>query len=123
MKYYLFHVQQLSRHEPKLCDFRWWAAAHSVQHANIPISVNLIKLSADIVQKLRGTLRYALGVLNDFPVELVVKSSSQSMSLLDQYMLHSISKLKINVSFACVDNCQSTYTCFNILAINVCTHF
>lgn len=97
MKYYVCYRKPQSC--LKYCDFRWWAAAHSVQHANIPIGINLIKLSSDIVHKLRGTFRYALGVLGDFPVEYISKSPSQSMYLVDQHMLHIITNLKQEVGF------------------------
>lgn len=74
-------------------------AAHSVQHANIPISANLVKLSYDTVQKLRGTIRYALGVLHGFPHELIHNFPNKKLSVLDKYILHASAELKSGVSF------------------------
>ncbi|KAK3909408.1 Isoleucine--tRNA ligase, mitochondrial [Frankliniella fusca] len=74
--------------------YGWWVAAHSVQHANIPIGVNLIQSSSDTLKKLRGTIKYALGALNGFPSRLLERTGDQKMYLLDLYMLHALTEFR-----------------------------
>lgn len=65
---------------------RWWIAAHSVQHAMIPVSDKLLEGSAEIVQKLRSVLRYMNGVLSKPRVTNETSSESKRKHL-DRYIL------------------------------------
>ncbi|KAE8737525.1 hypothetical protein FOCC_FOCC017012 [Frankliniella occidentalis] len=69
-------------------------AAHSIQHANIPIGISLIKSSSDSLKKIRGTIKYALGALHDFPPRLLESTTDQKMFMLDIYMLHALTDFR-----------------------------
>ncbi|XP_052888770.1 isoleucine--tRNA ligase, mitochondrial [Anopheles moucheti] len=46
------------------CDaLRWWVCAHATQNTSIPVSHKLLGTSAENVQKLRGILKFLLGVV------------------------------------------------------------
>ncbi|KAJ1527403.1 hypothetical protein ONE63_007385 [Megalurothrips usitatus] len=77
---------------------RWWVAAHSVQNANIPMSMNLMKSSYDIIQKLRGTIKYAVGALHDLPSKTVENIDQLNLFMLDKYMLHGLENLREEVN-------------------------
>lgn len=42
---------------------RWWVASHATQHTNIEVSRKLLESSGESVQKVRGVLKYLLGVV------------------------------------------------------------
>lgn len=65
---------------------RWWVAAHSVQHAAIPVGDKVLEGSAEVLQKFRATLRF----MNGFVGSSIKRGSSTSESFLDQFMLHSL---------------------------------
>lgn len=66
---------------------RWWIAAHSVQHAMIPVSDKLLEGSAEVVQKLRSVLRYINGVLSRKSSIPDKNSLRNSRTYLDRYIL------------------------------------
>ncbi len=75
---------------------RLWVA--SVNYSDdIPIGKNMLVQLAEIYRKLRNTIRYMLGNLNDFdPSTDYVKLSE--LSKLDAFMLHKLNKLIIDVN-------------------------
>ncbi|XP_059619412.1 isoleucine--tRNA ligase, mitochondrial [Phlebotomus argentipes] len=65
---------------------RWWIAAHGTQHTSILLSENILQASAENVHKIRGTLRYLIGVCGqmkerDFPEDL------SKFTFLDRFFL------------------------------------
>lgn len=64
---------------------RWWIAAHGNQDSLIHIGENVLKNSYDDVQKVRSTLRFALGALNDYKPK---KVEYGNLLLIDKYLLH-----------------------------------
>lgn len=73
---------------------RWWVAAHSTQHSLIPVSLKLLEDSANNLMKIRGTLKYLLGVIGKTSVDSI---NSENMTHLDKYILHTLSEFSANV--------------------------
>ncbi|KAK0168859.1 hypothetical protein PV327_002624 [Microctonus hyperodae] len=67
---------------------RWWVASHGVQHNQISITNNILKDSAESVQKIRMILRFLLGVLH--PYNVSNEETTADYSVLDKYMLHKL---------------------------------
>jgi len=61
---------------------------------DLRIGDNLIQKTIDLYRKLRNTFRYLLGTLFDFDNTQIIEYNK--LTLLDQYMLHRLSKLKEN---------------------------
>ncbi|XP_063701392.1 isoleucine--tRNA ligase, mitochondrial [Culicoides brevitarsis] len=72
---------------------RYWIAAHSVQHAMIPVSDKLLEGSAETVQKLRSTLRYMNGVLS----KEVSTGNAANRTHLDRYILSLLHEFDENI--------------------------
>ncbi|XP_011310273.1 isoleucine--tRNA ligase, mitochondrial [Fopius arisanus] len=64
---------------------RWWVANHGVQHMQIPIVNDVLKESAESVQKIRAVLRFLLGALHE---EDLGGEAKAEYLLLDKFMLH-----------------------------------
>ncbi|XP_022185794.2 isoleucine--tRNA ligase, mitochondrial [Nilaparvata lugens] len=64
---------------------RWWVAAHSLQHARVPVSSTHLSDSQQCVKKLRLLLKFALGVINDLPSPM---NRNVDLFIIDQYMMH-----------------------------------
>lgn len=75
---------------------RWWVAFHANQDSIAHVSENVLKGSADEVQKLRSTLRFALGSLFDYKD---VEFTYDDILLIDKYLLHLLYEYKSQVSF------------------------
>lgn len=70
---------------------RWWVASHGTQHMSITVSDKLLQQSADNLSKVRGTLRYLNGVVNqekNQPEDLSL--AKQDSSYLNKYLLHQL---------------------------------
>lgn len=70
---------------------RWWIAAHGTQHTSIHLSENILQASAESIQKIRGILRYLIGICGqmhqrDFPSDLT------EFSHMDRYFLGKLSE-------------------------------
>ncbi|XP_053686142.1 isoleucine--tRNA ligase, mitochondrial [Sabethes cyaneus] len=74
------------------CDtLRWWVAAHAIQNTSIPVSHKLLSSSGESVQKIRGILRFLLGVVPDLDVE--TKLTESNLKLVDKYFLQQLQQL------------------------------
>ncbi|XP_077493829.1 isoleucyl-tRNA synthetase, mitochondrial [Amblyomma americanum] len=66
---------------------RWWVAAHTSNHENVPVAKHVLAGCQENVAKLRGTLRFCLGALSDFD-HLHHALPYDAMLPLDRFMLH-----------------------------------
>lgn len=66
---------------------RWWVASHGTQHMSITVSDKLMQQGAENLSKVRGTLRYLNGVINQKEQKL---SMPINESYLNKYLLHSL---------------------------------
>ncbi|TDG50256.1 hypothetical protein AWZ03_003161 [Drosophila navojoa] len=66
---------------------RWWVASHGTQHMSITVSDKLMQQAAENLSKVRGTLRYLNGVIQQKEQKL---SMSINDSYLNKYLLHSL---------------------------------
>lgn len=66
---------------------RWWVASHASDNDNITVAKHVISECHATVAKLRNTLRFCLGALQDFMREAHLCDYEDLMPL-DQYMLH-----------------------------------
>ncbi|XP_077528954.1 isoleucyl-tRNA synthetase, mitochondrial [Haemaphysalis longicornis] len=66
---------------------RWWVAAHTSNHENVPVAKHILTECQENVAKLRGTLRFCLGALQDYDHSIIVLPY-EVMFPLDRYMLH-----------------------------------
>uniref|UniRef100_A0A034VDZ8 isoleucine--tRNA ligase n=2 Tax=Bactrocera dorsalis TaxID=27457 RepID=A0A034VDZ8_BACDO len=66
---------------------RWWVASHCAQNMTITVSKKLMQQAADSVNKIRATLRYLNGVIDDKSEILNDKST-----FLDRYILSALVK-------------------------------
>jgi isoleucyl-tRNA synthetase len=73
---------------------RWWIAAHATQHSLIPVSNKLLDDSANNLIKIRGTLKYLLGVIGN---ELSANVDVNGLKHLDKFILHQLSDYIGNV--------------------------
>uniref|UniRef100_T1IPW0 isoleucine--tRNA ligase n=1 Tax=Strigamia maritima TaxID=126957 RepID=T1IPW0_STRMM len=66
---------------------RWWVATHVVEHSSVCIKQEILHECSQVVQKIRGVLRYLLSNLSDFdPSKDLI--SLEKMELIDRYILH-----------------------------------
>uniref|UniRef100_A0A182TE99 isoleucine--tRNA ligase n=1 Tax=Anopheles melas TaxID=34690 RepID=A0A182TE99_9DIPT len=76
------------------CDaLRWWVCAHAIQNASIPVSHKLLGSSAESVQKLRGILKFLLGVVAPRGPEEGKQSPAivlDALQHIDRYFLHEL---------------------------------
>uniref|UniRef100_A0A182P581 isoleucine--tRNA ligase n=1 Tax=Anopheles epiroticus TaxID=199890 RepID=A0A182P581_9DIPT len=85
------------------CDaLRWWVCAHATQNTSIPVSHKLLGSSAENVQKLRGILKFLLGVVapRGPDVERQPPTGQLQQDLLhhiDRYFLHELDCFHRNV--------------------------
>uniref|UniRef100_A0A182QG18 isoleucine--tRNA ligase n=1 Tax=Anopheles farauti TaxID=69004 RepID=A0A182QG18_9DIPT len=83
------------------CDaLRWWVTAHSIQNTSIPVSHKLLESSAENVQKMRGILKFLLGVIAPSGSERgKVTHTIQNSCLhhVDRYFLEQLEKFARNV--------------------------
>lgn len=70
---------------------RWWVACHANQDCMAYISKNVLQASAEEVQKVRSTLRFAVGALTDYSEDILDNSK---LHLIDRYMLHTLCNFK-----------------------------
>ncbi|XP_034102241.1 isoleucine--tRNA ligase, mitochondrial [Drosophila albomicans] len=66
---------------------RWWVASHGTQHMAITVSDKLLQQSAESLSKVRGTLRYLNGVIQQGEQQQL---SLQDASYLNKYLLHQL---------------------------------
>ncbi|XP_048504759.1 isoleucine--tRNA ligase, mitochondrial isoform X2 [Athalia rosae] len=66
---------------------RWWVASHGTQHAQIPVTENLLQASASSVQRLRMIFRFLLGALHPYVCD---NSPEPEYHYLDKYLLHQL---------------------------------
>ncbi|XP_075530712.1 isoleucyl-tRNA synthetase, mitochondrial [Dermacentor variabilis] len=66
---------------------RWWVAAHTSNHENVPVAKHVLAECQENVAKLRGTLRFCLGALSDFDHSHHVLPYEEMLPL-DRFMLH-----------------------------------
>ncbi|XP_064548348.1 isoleucine--tRNA ligase, mitochondrial [Drosophila montana] len=67
---------------------RWWVAFHGTQHMSITVSDKLLQQSAENLSKVRGTLRYLNGVINQ--KEHKLPGPTLNDSYLNKYLLHNL---------------------------------
>ncbi|XP_078491947.1 isoleucine--tRNA ligase, mitochondrial isoform X1 [Ciona intestinalis] len=76
---------------------RWWVAESNV-HQDIHISATIIKSAAESVQKIRNSVRFMLGNLNEFDETNIVQTPA--MLILDQYFMDVLRTYKREVTAA-----------------------
>lgn len=74
---------------------RWWVASHGTQHMSITVSEKLLQQAAESLSKVRGTLRYLNGVINQKEQRLPIPANN---SYLNKYLLHSLVEFEEEVS-------------------------
>uniref|UniRef100_A0A182NGD9 isoleucine--tRNA ligase n=1 Tax=Anopheles dirus TaxID=7168 RepID=A0A182NGD9_9DIPT len=83
------------------CDaLRWWVCSHAIQNTSIPVSHKLLGSSAENVQKLRGILKFLLGVVapggsDGERLKHVVQQDH--LKHVDRYFLEQLEKFARNV--------------------------
>uniref|UniRef100_A0A182SAV3 isoleucine--tRNA ligase n=1 Tax=Anopheles maculatus TaxID=74869 RepID=A0A182SAV3_9DIPT len=91
------------------CDaLRWWVCAHATQNTSIPVSHKLLGTSAENVQKLRGILKFLLGVIAPEGTDSVRKCVDiryEQLHHVDRYYLQQLESFHRNV-FALYDSYQ-----------------
>ncbi|XP_058813036.1 isoleucine--tRNA ligase, mitochondrial [Topomyia yanbarensis] len=98
------------------CDaLRWWVAAHAIQNTSIPVSHKLLTASAENVQKIRGIMRYLLGVIS---TRGQVKSDASCLNHMDRYYLQQLQKLHDTI-FTLYDSYQ--YNKASAIILTFCT--
>ncbi|XP_055631360.1 isoleucine--tRNA ligase, mitochondrial [Toxorhynchites rutilus septentrionalis] len=87
------------------CDtLRWWVAAHATQNTSIPVSQKLLASSAESVQKIRGIMKYLLGVI---PNTNSSQLNESELYHVDRYFLQQLSQFH-----------DSTFSLFNSYQYN-----
>jgi isoleucyl-tRNA synthetase len=71
-------------------------ACHATQHANIPVSPNVLEASAEVVHKIRIVLRFLLGAIHDLWPDSD-QNTDKSLYFLDRYLLHLLFEFSENV--------------------------
>jgi isoleucyl-tRNA synthetase len=71
-------------------------ACHATQHANIPVSPNVLEASAEVVHKIRIVLRFLLGAIHDLWPDSG-QNTDKSLYFLDRYLLHLLFEFSENV--------------------------
>jgi isoleucyl-tRNA synthetase len=71
-------------------------ACHATQHANIPVSPNVLEASAEAVHKIRIVLRFLLGAIHDLRPD-IDQNADKSLYFLDRYILHLLFEFSQNV--------------------------
>ncbi|XP_076272179.1 isoleucyl-tRNA synthetase, mitochondrial [Rhynchophorus ferrugineus] len=66
---------------------RWWVACHANHVTSAPVSSNMLNQAKDEVQKIRSSMRFCLGALNNYEYN---ENDSENLLLIDKYMLHCI---------------------------------
>ncbi|XP_037272237.2 isoleucyl-tRNA synthetase, mitochondrial [Rhipicephalus microplus] len=66
---------------------RWWVAAHTSNHENVPVAKHVLAECQENVAKIRGTLRFCLGALSDFDHTHHVLGYREMLPL-DRFVLH-----------------------------------
>lgn len=75
--------------------FRWWVVCHANSVPQSNVSANVLKASSEEVQKIRNTLRFALGGLFDY---VPLPFDYNSLLLVDKYILHLLYNFHNDVS-------------------------
>lgn len=75
-----------------ICVFnnRWWIASHSTQHSLITVSHRLLQSSSENVQKIRGVLKYLLGVVEKNSTSKDLNFDLTKMKIIDKHILNSL---------------------------------
>jgi len=78
---------------------RWWVASHGTQHMAITVSDQLLQQSAENLSKVRSTLRYLNGVINQQKEpEEELSITKQDDSYLNKFLLHHLLGFEEEVS-------------------------
>ncbi|XP_037939723.1 isoleucine--tRNA ligase, mitochondrial-like [Teleopsis dalmanni] len=80
---------------------RWWVASHATQNMSIIVSDKILQQSAESLSKIRATLRYLNGVINE---KSTTSWDSDDQSYLNRYLLSCL------VDFE--EKCQNSYNCY-----------
>ena len=87
---------------------RLWVASTDYS-GDVSIGMNIIKQTSEAYRKLRGTIRFLMGVLDDFnPAEQV---SYDSLPLFEKYILH-----RLNATMMEIENSYKEYDYSRVLA-------
>lgn len=74
---------------------RWWVLAHGTQHSMIPVSNKLLEDGANNLIKIRATLKYILGVIENGSDGAI---NEAQLTHLDKFILHKLTEFTENVS-------------------------
>lgn len=74
---------------------RWWVSCHANNAAQISVTDNVLQECAREVQKIRSTLRFIVGALNEYEEQ---KLEYSELLFLDKYILHILHNFHNQVS-------------------------
>lgn len=80
---------------------RWWVAHHAAHHTSVPVGQSTLQGSAECVQKLRATLKYLVGCLNDTEIKEV---NLDKLKIVDVYFLRSLATFERDISAEYADH-------------------
>ncbi|KAH6923725.1 hypothetical protein HPB50_005791 [Hyalomma asiaticum] len=92
---------------------RWWVAAHTSNHENVPVARHVLAECQENVAKIRGTLRFCLGALSDFD-HLHHALPYEEMLPLDRFMLHLLRGFHTRVT-SLYDEMRYNHACSAVL--------
>lgn len=92
---------------------RWWVAAHTSNHENVPVAKHILAECQENVAKIRGTLRFCLGALSDFDHSHHTLAYEEMLPL-DQFMLHLLHGFHARVT-SLYDEMRYNHACSAVL--------
>ena len=88
---------------------RWWIAAHATQHASIPVSYKLLDDGVNNLMKIRTTLKYLLGVIENGNNGEI---NGTNLTHLDRSILNKLTEFNENVA-----SCYKSFQFNRIVAL------
>jgi isoleucyl-tRNA synthetase len=69
---------------------RWWVSAHATQHNTIPVSNKLLESSLENVNKIRATLKFMLGFIEQNNGRGYQAENDNNLLTIDRFVLHNL---------------------------------
>ncbi|XP_064490003.1 isoleucine--tRNA ligase, mitochondrial-like isoform X2 [Ornithodoros turicata] len=92
---------------------RWWVASHASDNENVTVAQHIFSECHASVSKLRNTLRFCLGALQDFSHEMHL-CSYEDLLPVDQFMLHLLYDFNLKVTSR-YEDLQYNHACSQIM--------
>lgn len=92
---------------------RWWVAAHTSNHENVPVAKHVLAECQENVAKIRSTLRFCLGALSDFDHTHHVLGYREMLPL-DRFVLHLLHGFHARVT-SLYDEMRYNHACSAVL--------